>query len=66
VGGAVVRNKVKRRLREILRHLSVKPGWDVVFIARPEAATADFASLRKAAESLLSRAHLLEAARLAA
>ncbi len=66
VGGAVVRNRVKRRLREILRHGPVRPGWDVVFIARPEAAAADFASLRKAVESLLSRAHLLEAACLAA
>ncbi len=66
VGGAVVRNKVKRRLREILRHAPLKPGWDVVFIARPEAASAGFASLREAVESLLSRGRLLEAACLAA
>ena len=66
VGGAVVRNKAKRRLREILRRVPMKPGWDVVFIARPQAATADFASLRSAVESLLSRERLLEPACVAA
>ncbi len=66
VGKAVVRNKVKRRLREILRPLSLRPGSDIVFIARPAAATANFAALRDAALELLSRAHLVETARLAA
>ncbi len=59
VGKAVVRNRVKRRLREILRRTPLKTGWDIVFIARPAAAAADYASLRKAAEVLLTRAHLL-------
>ena len=59
VGKAVVRNRVKRRLREILRRTPLKTGWDIVFIARPAAAAADYASLRKAAEMLLTRAHLL-------
>src|SRR5579859_3209479 len=44
VGGAVVRNRVKRRLREITR-LQIKaghvtPGYDVVWIARTGAAQA--------------------------
>lgn len=59
VGGAVVRNKVKRRLREILRPLSLQPGWDIMFIARPRSAVFDFASLEKAACGLLERAGLL-------
>lgn len=62
VGNAVVRNKVKRRLREILRVLSLRPGRDIVFIARPPSATASFASIREAAHGLLSRADLIETA----
>ncbi len=60
VGKAVTRNRVKRLLREILRITPLKPGWDIIFIARPAAATADYANLKKATEDLLSRARLLE------
>ena len=59
VGNAVTRNKVKRRLREIMRQAPVKPGWDMVFIARPAAARADYAGLKAAVEKLLVRARLL-------
>ncbi len=59
VGKAVTRNRVKRLLREILRILPLKSGWDIIFIARPAAATADYASLKRVAEGLLSRARLL-------
>jgi len=60
VGKAVIRNKVKRRFREIMRQLPVKSGWDIVLIARPVVAKADYASIRKAVEELLARARLLE------
>ncbi len=59
VGKAVTRNRVKRLLREILRILPLKSGWDIIFIARPAAATADYASLKRVVEGLLSRARLL-------
>ena len=59
VGGAVVRNHIKRLLREIIRVMPVKPARDIVFIVRPPAA-ADFATLKKAVEALLSREGLLE------
>ncbi len=59
LGGAVVRNRVKRRLREILRLLPLEPGWDIIFIARPQAAGASFARLKKVVSVLLSRAGLL-------
>ena len=59
VGGAVVRNRVKRRLREILRSVQLEPGWDIIFIARSPAATASFASLEKSVQGLLSQAGLL-------
>jgi ribonuclease P protein component len=46
VGNAVVRNTVKRRLREIVRRRSALfVGVDVVVIAKPEAATASQRSL---------------------
>ncbi len=60
IGKAVVRNKVKRLLREILQIESVKPGWDIVLIARPAVAEADYASLRRSIVSLFTRADLLE------
>jgi len=59
VGKAVVRNRVKRRLREILRPAQFKPGWDIIFIARPKAAGASFAGLEKSVQGLLSQAQLL-------
>ena len=60
VGNAVTRNRVKRLFRQILRSKLLRPGWDIVFIARPLAANADYAALEKSTDDLLSRAHLLE------
>ena len=59
IGKAVVRNTVKRRLREIIRLTRIQPGWDIVFIARPASASARYAILEKAVRGLLSRAGLL-------
>ena len=58
VGKAVVRNKVKRLLREILRVTRLKPGWDIVIIARPAAGSTDYIKLEKSVNDLLSRARL--------
>ena len=43
LGGAVVRNRVRRRLREALRMMSpsFQPGWDVLIIAKPPIVEAD-------------------------
>ncbi len=60
VGKAVTRNRVKRLLREILRIMPLKSAWDIIFIVRPAAANADYASLKRTVESLLSRAGLVE------
>jgi ribonuclease P protein component len=60
VGGAVVRNRVKRRLREaVRRHLDEVPaGWDVVLIARAPAAEARFSEIEGAVAQMLARARL--------
>lgn len=61
LGGAVERNKVKRRLREAtrLRVNQIKPGFDLVFIARPPASQASYAELERFLQDLLMRADLL-------
>ena len=58
-GGAVVRNRIRRRLREILRELDAAPGYDVVVSARPAAATATFWRLKESVEKLSRRLGLL-------
>ena len=61
VGKAVTRNKIKRRLREILRETPLRPGWDLVFIARNPIREASFGQVDQAVHQLLRRAGLLEA-----
>jgi ribonuclease P protein component len=61
VGNAVVRNRVRRRLREILRALPVREGFDVVLTLRPESAAATFWELKMETELLMKRAKLLDA-----
>ena len=58
VGKAVVRNKVKRRLREMIRNADTAPGWDTILIARRGAGEADFNRLRTATHSLIRRTPL--------
>lgn len=45
VGGAVERNRVRRRLREALRRLPAETPRDLVIVARPESKRATFAQL---------------------
>lgn len=54
----MVRNRVKRRLREIVRQASIRPGYDVVMIARPSAAGSTYHALEEALAGLLQRAQL--------
>jgi len=61
VGKAVTRNRVRRRLREVLRILPLTPGYDVVVSVRPEAAKSSFHDLKAELTLLLRRARLLDA-----
>ncbi len=58
-GNAVVRNRIKRRLREAVRSLPLAPGWDLVLNVRRGAATADFRQLRQTLAELATRAGVL-------
>ena len=58
VGNAVVRNRVKRILREILRNTTIASGWDIILIARGPSAGVDFQRLEKSIIGLLSRMHI--------
>jgi ribonuclease P protein component len=61
IGHAVKRNQVKRRLREVmrLRMDCIKPGWDLILIARNPIRSADYHDMEAACARLLRRAHLL-------
>ena len=59
VGKAVVRNRTKRRLRETVRQMDIRPGYDVVIIGQPAAATSSYQALRAGVMDLLTRARLL-------
>ena len=58
VGNAVVRNRVKRMLREAVRAEMREAGWDVVFIARAGTAASDFTEIRAAVSDLVGRSNM--------
>ena len=53
VGKAVVRNLVRRRVREVYRRNKPATGVDLVFIAREEARMLEYAELRDVVLSLM-------------
>lgn len=55
VGGAVRRNRAKRRLREALRQTRLPEGLDLVVVARAEAVTAPWSALVAELDRLLVR-----------
>ena len=61
LGKAHVRNRTRRRLREIYRLNEEKfqPGWDIVVVARTKAVDAEFAKLTKSYLTLAKKANIL-------
>ncbi len=59
---AVLRNKVKRRLRDIIKkkHDKIKMGYDIVVILKKRGIDANFARLDLALETLLKKARLYD------
>ncbi len=62
LGKAVVRNRVRRRLREVYRlHESrFLPGWDIVVVARGRAVEASFSELTRAYLTLAKKCGVLK------
>jgi ribonuclease P protein component len=61
VGGAVVRSRIRRLIREAVRPRldQIDGGWDMVFIARVAIASASFHEVDRAVTELLQRAGLI-------
>ena len=61
LGHAVVRNRTRRRIREIYRlnEQRFAPGWDIVVVARTRAVEAPFGKLTGAFLSLAQKSGLL-------
>ena len=62
LGHAVVRNRVRRRLREVYRLNEDRftSGWDIVVVARSRCISADFRKLTDAYLSLAEKAGILK------
>jgi ribonuclease P protein component len=58
LGGAVVRNRIRRRVREVLRRRrqEISSGWDIILHPRGTVATANFADMAAELVSLLQSA----------
>ena len=63
VGGAVVRNRIKRRLRACIAEVLpvLQPGWDLILIARKTSGQASFQEIRQAVLKLLNQSGVMTA-----
>ena len=61
VGNAVVRNKIKRQIKEILRTNcnNILKGYDIIFIVRVKCKEAPFCAIKNSVVHLLKKAKLL-------
>jgi len=60
LGNAVIRNKLKRRLRQLAGLIKIRKGWDLIVIARQSAGTAGYRELGDALADLMKKGRLLE------
>ena len=61
LGKAHVRNRTRRRLREVYRlnEAKFRPGWDIVVVARSKAVDAKFSQLTRSYLALAKKAGIL-------
>jgi ribonuclease P protein component len=57
---AVVRNRIKRRIRAAVRQYlpELKPGWKIVFVVKPEAQTCEYEHFLRELKQLLTQAEV--------
>jgi ribonuclease P protein component len=62
VGNAVIRNRVKRLIRAVISELSeqISEGFDMIFVARPQAAELDYHLMKKNIIHVLKNAGILK------
>ncbi|MBD1905646.1 ribonuclease P protein component [Funiculus sociatus GB2-A5] len=59
---AVIRNRIKRRIRAAFRCLlpRLSPGWRLVLVVRPTAVECDYGQILRELEQLLAQAEVLD------
>ena len=55
LGGAVVRNRAKRLVREVFRHNKLAPGFDIVIVPRRELLDTNLVNLEREFRNILER-----------
>ena len=57
---AVIRNRVKRRIRESIRLMlkDIKPGFDIIVLTKPEIKDKDFKEIDENLKKILKKANL--------
>jgi ribonuclease P protein component len=62
IGNAVERNRAKRRMREAMRPIlpALRPGWNLILLARKPLLQAEFPRIQAALLQLLERSDLLK------
>jgi ribonuclease P protein component len=59
-GIAVARNRMRRRVREIIQKANLKDEYDYLFVVKPAAAPLDFTEIRNDLYKLFAKAKIIE------